>query len=170
MIYNNEERIGVHSIAKIFTEELGWIFREQPISDFGVDAYVEITGTRDSSSYLTPTGKLIGVQIKSGQSYFKDTKDIYFVFRGTKRHLKYWLNHSIPVILIVYDKITGNAYWQEVNNSTAVLTGSFFKVNISKQNLLNYKSREALANIAFFSANTLTNFGNCSLHWVKLNY
>lgn len=38
MAYNCEERIGVYSVSKIFTETLGWIFREQPINDFGVDA------------------------------------------------------------------------------------------------------------------------------------
>lgn len=151
MVFNNEERVGVYSVAKIFSEEFGWIFREQSINDFGVDAYVEITRTGFNTDCSTPTGKLFGVQIKSGQSFFKEAKDSHFVFRGVKRHLDYWLDHSIPIILIIYDKKTGNAYWQEVNRSTVVLTKKGFKVNIFKENLLKYKSREALANIAFFS-------------------
>lgn len=150
--YNSEDRIGVYSIAKIFTEELRWIFREQPISDFGIDAYVEITRTGFNKERATPTGKLIGVQIKSGQSFFREAKDGHFVFRGVKRHLEYWLDHCIPVILVIYDKTTGSAYWQEVNRSTVILTEKGFKVNILKKNLLKYKSREALANIAFFSS------------------
>ncbi len=52
---NSEERIGVYSIAKIFVEELKWIFREQPINDFGIDGFVEIT------KYQMPTGRLFGV-------------------------------------------------------------------------------------------------------------
>lgn len=40
---NNEERIGVYSVAKVFSENLKWIFREQPINEFGIDAFVEIT-------------------------------------------------------------------------------------------------------------------------------
>ena len=42
MTFNKEERIGVFSIAKIFVEDFEWIFREQPINDFGIDAFVEI--------------------------------------------------------------------------------------------------------------------------------
>jgi len=152
MIYNCEERIGVHSIAKIFTEKLKWIFREQSISDCGTDAYVEITRPGFKTGCYTPTGKLIGVQLKSGQSFFKEARDEYFVFRGSKRHLDYWLGHCIPTILIIYDRITGNAYWREVNRSTIILTEKGFKVNIFKQNLLKQSSKEALTNIAFFSS------------------
>ncbi|MEO3407906.1 DUF4365 domain-containing protein [Mucilaginibacter sp. CAU 1740] len=151
MTYNCEERIGVHSIAKIFNEELRWIFREQSISDCGIDAYVEITRTGFKTGCFTPTGKLIAIQIKSGLSFFKEARADHFVFRGSKRHLDYWLEHCIPTILIIYDKVTGNAYWREVNRSTIVLTKKAFKVNIFKQNLLNRSSKEALTNIAFFS-------------------
>jgi len=152
MSYISEERIGVYSIAKIFIEELRWIFREQPISDFGIDAYVEITRTGFKAGCFTPTGKLIGVQIKSGQSFFKEARDGHFVFRGLKRHLDYWLDHCIPIILIIYDRVTGNAYWREVNKYTIILTQKGFKVNLFKRNLLNHSSKEALTNIAFFSS------------------
>ncbi len=65
MKYNTEERIGVYSVAKIITEKLKWIFREQPINDFGIDGFVEVTRASINPNYQIPTGKLFGVQIKS---------------------------------------------------------------------------------------------------------
>ncbi len=150
MIYNSEEKIGVYSVAKIFTEELKWIFREQPINDFGIDGFVEITSNCFKLKDLVPTGKLLGVQIKSGKSFFKEGKAFSYVFRGSKRHLQYWLNYSIAVILVIYDKETNLAYWQEVNKSTITTTEKSFKINIPKCNLLKNESGEQLKMIAHF--------------------
>lgn len=150
MKYNSEERIGIYSVAKIFTQNLKWIFREQPINDFGIDAFVEITRVDLDLRTLIPTGRLIGIQIKSGESYFKESRDDHIVFRGLKKHLEYWLNHSIPIIVVIYDKATDNAYWQEVDNGTAILTGKSFKLKILKKNILKSIDRTMLANIALF--------------------
>ncbi|PSK89892.1 DUF4365 domain-containing protein [Taibaiella chishuiensis] len=150
MIYNTEDRIGVYSVAKIFTENLGWIFREQPVSDFGIDGFVEVTTISLDLKNKIPTGRLIGVQIKSGKSFFKENNDDHFIFRGKKKHLSYWLNHSIPVIIVLYDKETNYAYWENVNESTVSLTNKSFKIKIPKKNLLEHTSREALNGIAVF--------------------
>lgn len=150
MKYNSEERIGVYSVGKIFTQQLKWIFREQPVNDFGIDAFVEITSIGWDLSTLSPTGRLIGVQIKSGKSYFKESQDDHFVFRGSKRHLEYWLNHSIPVIMVLYDQVSDLAYWQQVDKTTVILTGNSFKLKIPKKNVLQNTDRYTLSNIAFF--------------------
>lgn len=42
-------RLGVICVDRIVTEELGWIFREQPTADYGIDAqmrYVRAAGRR----------------------------------------------------------------------------------------------------------------------------
>lgn len=150
MIYNSEERIGVYSVAKNFSENLGWIFREQPISDFGIDGFVEVTRFTNDLKSSIPTGKLIGVQIKSGKSFFKESTDNHFVFRGAKKHLNYWLNYSIPVIILLYDKEKQIAYWESVNESTVHIINKSFKVIIPKENVLERKSRESLNSIAIF--------------------
>ena len=59
------ERIGVSSVEKIINQ-MGMIFREQPVDDYGIDAQIEIVENKCA------TGKLIAVQIKSGNSYFKE--------------------------------------------------------------------------------------------------
>jgi hypothetical protein len=30
---------GVHIVGKIVTRDLGWIFRDQPVADYGIDAH-----------------------------------------------------------------------------------------------------------------------------------
>lgn len=42
------ERIGVHNIASIF-EEMGFVVREQPIEDYGIDAIIEERSAKISS-------------------------------------------------------------------------------------------------------------------------
>jgi len=150
MIYNNEERIGVYSIAKIFVEDFQWIFREQPINDFGIDGFVEIAKTGSNLKDKIPTGKLIAVQIKSGKSFLKENTDKHFIFRGSKRHVEYWLNYSIPVILLLYDKESNSAYWEEINHSTVTLTNQFAKIKVPRKNQLNKKNKESLINISHF--------------------
>lgn len=144
----NEERIGVYSVAKIF-ESLSWHFRDQPVNDFGIDAFVELTDRWDPKR--SPTGQLIALQIKSGASYFKEATPEHFVYRGSEKHLDYWLHHAIGVVLVLYNRRTGAAYWQEVSRSTVIPTPSGFKVHIPKRNRLGEGSREALAGIAYFN-------------------
>ena len=56
------DREGV-SFAQLKLSKLGYIFREQTIVDIGVDAHIEVK--YDTKS----TGKMVGLQIKSGESY-----------------------------------------------------------------------------------------------------
>ncbi|MCL6294353.1 DUF4365 domain-containing protein [Jejuia spongiicola] len=151
MTFNKEERIGVFSVAKIFVEDFEWIFREQPVNDFGIDAFVEITSRiHPLVKNIVPTGRLIGVQIKSGESFFSEEKDADFIYRGSKKHLSYWSSHSIPVILILYDKSTNSAYWQEISKSSVTLTKKAFKLSVPKSNLLTTKFYEKLEDIGYY--------------------
>lgn len=56
-------RVGVYMCGTIF-EEHDFIFREEAIEDYGIDAIIE------AKEDGVPSGKLIAVQIKSGESYF----------------------------------------------------------------------------------------------------
>ena len=123
------ERMGVSTIEKIINK-MGMIFREQPTDDYGIDAQIEIV----EDNY--PTGKLIGVQIKSGESFFSETTDNGIVFRGERRHYDYWLNHSLPVIIVLYSPEKDICCWNIVNSETAKPTGKKWKIEIPFRNLL----------------------------------
>ena len=65
---SSTERIGISSVQLLF-EKIGYIFREQPVSDFGIDAHIEVVQEN------VVTSKLIAAQIKSGVSWFKEATE-----------------------------------------------------------------------------------------------
>lgn len=110
---NNIDRIGVSEVQRIVCKELQWIFREQPTDDYGIDAIIEVTGTK------YPTGKLIAVQIKSGKSYFSTALENGVTFRFDQRHHKYWMEHTCPVILVLYNPDKDECIWEKIDKNTA---------------------------------------------------
>lgn len=88
---------GMRIVERIVGEDLRWVFRDQTRRDFGIDCLIEIVDERRRA-----TGRLIAAQIKCGDSYFRETTpDEGVVYRGTVKHLNYWLGHSLPVIVIL---------------------------------------------------------------------
>lgn len=123
---DSTSRIGVLAVGLAIERRLGWIFREQGSSDFGVDAQIEV---REGGM---PTGALIGLQIKSGPSYLREEDDECFVFRGTRRHLNYWKNHTLPIVVVLHDPASGRSFWQSVTDDNIVTTSRGWKLCIPK--------------------------------------
>ncbi len=94
------------------TREVGAAFREQDTSDFGVDAQAEFK--RDGH----PTGRLVGLQIKAGPSRFQESYEGGWKFRPEKKHIPYWLNHALPIYLLLVNLDTEAIYWQEISERT----------------------------------------------------
>ncbi len=131
------ERIGV-GIALAAFESLGFAFREQSESDYGIDAHAErIEAER-------PTGQLLGLQLKSGPSYLSEVCDDGYVFRTDKEHVEYWQNHALPVVICLCDIDTKTIYWQVVNAETAVSTGKGFKFTVPTAQTVATSSTNAL--------------------------
>ena len=122
-------RVGVSSTEKIINQ-MGLIFREQPTDDYGIDAQIETI----EKGYAT--GKLIAVQIKSGVSFFDETTSDSIIYRGERKHYDYWLNHALPVIIVLYNPTNDTCYWNVVNSKTATLTTKSWKIEIPFSNLL----------------------------------
>lgn len=135
--YNPTEAIGVAATNGVVAAELRWIFREQPVADMGIDAHIELVEPEGQ-----PTGKLIGVQIKTGIGNFIETDEGY-VYYGDNTHKEYWFNHSLPVILVAHIPGVGT-FWQAVNNSTAEPTRKHWKLTIPKANVFGESSKAQL--------------------------
>lgn len=134
------ERQGVHKCGFIFAE-LGFMFREQPIGDYGIDAIIETK----NKNYLS--GKMIAVQIKSGDSYFSEIKDGSVIFRGDSKHYDYWINHSLPVIIVLYSPSSGKCIWESFNKETTTKLRSGWKIEIPCQQTLE-NSKDKLYDLA----------------------
>lgn len=131
-----KDRVGLNAVEKIILEEFRWFFREQPISDHGIDAHIEELDGKDR-----PTGKLIALQIKSGTSYFRKRGEDY-VFHGELRHLDYWTNHSLPCFIILHNPESGLMLWQKVERRLATVSGKRWSIVIPSRNVLDKTAKQ----------------------------
>ena len=142
MRVNLTERKGVNEADRIFTSEIGWIFREQPIVDVGIDALIEkLTGGN-------PSGKFLAAQIKTGEGSFKIYEKELTLYVG-KIHYHYWLNLCLPIILIAHFPNSKNTYWQHITEKHLVKTKKNWKLIIPKSNILNKKAESKLSEILY---------------------
>lgn len=140
---NTTERIGINHVGEI-AERNNWMFREQPVNDIGIDAHIEFV---DSSG---KPKQLLALQIKTGESWFKEQKDNCVVFRDiNERQYKYWTMNSLPCIVVLYNPDDNTCIWQKLTTETIERTkdgegkGFFVKIPLS-QTFLNELSNEKL--------------------------
>lgn len=138
-----QDRKGIAAVQQIVVSDLEWIFREQPTDDYGIDAQIEVV--EDGAA----TGQLLAAQIKTGPSYFKKEADEGWWYALDKGDLSYWLEHALPVVVIICDPETKSAYWQTVNEHT-VVTGKRGgkKLLIPKEQELSQRSKYELERAA----------------------
>ena len=74
---------GVTHTQQAIEVALGWLFRNQPTEDYGIDAQAEVVNREDVR------GRLLALQIKSGTSWFKDTGPSGWWFRPDREHVQY---------------------------------------------------------------------------------
>jgi tetratricopeptide (TPR) repeat protein len=135
------DRMGVSAASWVF-ESWGWAFREQSIEDFGIDAHVEPFDGPDR-----PSRQLLALQIKSGQSYFREATEDGWWHRGIRRHWHYWLGHVLPVVIILYNPATGELFWQHVDWSKIEFTGETGKLLIPRRQRLDATGRDRILEI-----------------------
>ena len=97
---------------------LDFVFRFQEAEDYGIDAHAELIEAEH------PTGRLPGIQLKSGSSYFTERQGDSYVFRADRTHVEYWIEHCLPVLVCLCDVDNRQIYWQHVDSQTAISTGN----------------------------------------------
>lgn len=145
--YISTERIGVNAIERIVIEELQWIFREQPISDVGIDAMIEIV--EDG----VPSCKFIATQIKSGKGNFYE-KEKSWTYYASDIHYNYWTNSNLPVIIVAYIPEESIAYWTSIIPENFIRTKRQWRIDIPKKQKLNANSQNRLLSLVDIEAPT----------------
>lgn len=140
MSTDQTEILGVNEARAAFAR-LGWFPKDAERPDNGVDMFVE-TANEDGR----PSGRLLGVQVKSGTSYLVASGD--GVVRPEQRHIEYWSGYSLPIIVVVYDPEAGLAYWQHVRQATIESTGTGQRIVVPKSQTLGASTRTELLAIA----------------------
>lgn len=139
-----EDRTAINYLERCIID-LGWMWREQPILDKGIDGVIEIC---DDSK---PTGKLLAVQSKGGESYFYRKKNGELNIKLQTKHLRYWADYALPVLVIGYLSTEKIAYWIysqqyiKQNQKALSLKQKTIRVTVPKENVLGSDSKEALS-------------------------
>ena len=134
---DSTDRRGIHIVAAAF-EAIGFAFREQATSDFGIDALLEPRAGHRG------TGALLALQIKSGGSYFREVTVDGWWLRTDDVHANYWLRHALPVVLVQVDVEKERVFWEAVTNLTVQFTEVGAKMLISKDHVVDEASLPAL--------------------------
>jgi hypothetical protein len=135
-------REGVHFVGYQTARELGWVFREQPMPEYGIDAQLELVHAGRTS------GNLIAVQIKSGRSYFTRSDEIGFLYYGRPEHLEYWSAYAIPVVIVLYDPSAHEAYWQAVTDESVTRTEHGWHITIPIAQRFDFSATSPLLDVA----------------------
>ncbi|MGE5156405.1 MAG: DUF4365 domain-containing protein [Betaproteobacteria bacterium] len=138
---NSTGDIGVALVQEAFAR-LDWAFRPQPKDDVGIDAEAEL---RERGRL---TGRVLAVQIKCGRSFFRTRRDGGWVFREDLTHLRYWLGHLMPVIVVLVDDDSREIYWGQVKPEAVGFTADRWHMIIRSDQKLDSSSAAALADLA----------------------
>lgn len=131
------------ALTRLRCGQMGHVFKELPTQDQGIDAIIEIAGEDGAH-----TGRLLGVQIKCGKSFFKRGTPDHFLYWFDKKHIKYWQNYDLPVIVIISDPWKERAYWGPVSGLDIQGEAAGVDVTIPRKNLFDKDARATIADIA----------------------
>lgn len=138
--FDPTEELGINAVQKAVLT-YGWIFRDKRQADFGIDGEIEIV-----SDDQTVTGKLLGVQIKSGPSFFKDATGRELRFYATPEHRDYWLGYAVPVVIAFHNPDNDETIWQFTDSATS--SGKNWRIDVPRTNTFNADAKTSLAQVA----------------------
>ncbi|MEU8512972.1 DUF4365 domain-containing protein [Kitasatospora sp. NPDC048722] len=131
-------RRGATLVEELFLEAY-WVPREIKDTDVGVDFYVEV------ATHGQGTGRHIAAQVKTGPSFFGSPSGNGWWFPFGDKYRQYWLNHDLPVIIVLVDLESRTAYWQAVTADTVRSTGEGWKIEVPREQVLGDGSLAALS-------------------------
>ncbi|MBB3602787.1 hypothetical protein FHT40_002448 [Mycolicibacterium sp. BK556] len=104
---HRSERAGINAVRTVL-ERNGLVVDEvNGRSDYGRDLNVDIVCDGGV------TGGIIGVQVKSGPSYFRNGR---WVIPASPVEWEYWRSSTVPVIGMVYDPVTETIRWRNLSH------------------------------------------------------
>jgi hypothetical protein len=139
---------GQHEVCAQLSR-IGWGAVPNAYEDFGIDV---IAHARDSQ--LTDKGLLVGVQVKSGHSWFgrpvpdADSPEAWVYSEGNQTHLDYWLHHAIPQLVVLHNPDTLTSHWVHVTASASEVTGKGWKILVPADQTIDQMHADALYQVA----------------------
>ncbi|WKA31334.1 DUF4365 domain-containing protein [Bradyrhizobium roseum] len=123
-------------------EALGWLFRDVSRDDLGIDGLVEVVDPNRESR-----GRTFAVQIKCGHSFFSEETSEGYIYRGSFNHLNYWLEHSLPVVLVLCNPDSRICYWIPIEPQYVERHQKGWSVVVPKSKTLTVECKHDLMNV-----------------------
>ncbi len=130
-----QEQRGVLAVATLLNE-MGLIWRSTPNADVGIDGQIEFVDDQGEC-----TGYIVAAQVKSGPSFVKVAGD-EITFCPDAKHVGYWTQFPLPVILLLYEPATAKLYWCDARQWLRSAKGS--PIRIPLKNTLNGSTKREL--------------------------
>ncbi len=151
--------IGVTIVQLAVEAKLGWIFRRLEHRDTGLDAEVEVVLGSEAS------GLLLGLQIKSGRSQFRERSKSGWKYRGDYEHLRYWQSHNLTVLVVLVDVDKGVAYWNSVDGNAEIHEAdNSWTLEVPKRNVVRAACKQAWMNLAWAGHPRDALYRYCAIH------
>lgn len=139
------ERIGVYAASRISARLPGLIFRGQRGGDTGLNAHLEVVEA------YPKMGKVVGLQIRSdGESELERTARGY-VCRGEMAHVAYWLQHSLPVLVMVHERRNDRILWEVVSPETIEVSAESWELLVPHDQVYGLDAVGAIAELPCYS-------------------
>ncbi|MBU5483332.1 DUF4365 and DUF1817 domain-containing protein [Clostridium sp. MSJ-11] len=132
--------IGETFFQYFVNEEMNCIYHKvDQENDFGIDGYIELVENGNVS------GKLIGVQIKHGDSFFRSKTLGGYKYIGENKHLNYYLNSQSPIFIVILDQELTRMNWVQFKiEKTMPLQEKRWWIEVPKENKLKYNFKNAI--------------------------
>ena len=143
-----------HLEASANFARINWGPSDNHPHDLGTDLWVQVRNAQGED-----LGCLVGVQVRTGDSYFKnadcvDGESGWWHEGLDARHVQHWLHHRENHLLVLHDHHTKVSYWEHINRKTVVSTGVGFKVFVPKTQTVDETRRSDLISVAFAEPET----------------
>lgn len=153
-----QERTATAGESAVVTqfEKLEWGVSRNPDHDLGTDLWLM---ARDRRRF--DLGLLVGAQVKTSDDpgpaskYFKEpvrdeTGEVtgWWFRESEQKHFKYWLQHSVPHIVVLHDLKEGISYWAHITDESVEWTTKGAKIFVSRSQTVDGANADGLLAIA----------------------
>jgi hypothetical protein len=142
---DSAERIGLYTAGRVSAQLPDLLFREQRSGDTGLNAHLEIT--KD----FPKAGKTIGLQVRSDESTRLERSARGYICRGEMPHLVYWLQHAVPVIVMIHERKSGQILWEFVNADNIEIEGQEWELVVPYNQVYDAGAVAAIAALPCYS-------------------
>ncbi len=143
----NNNRIGIYAAERLTSCMSGLIFREQCGGDTGLNAHLEIIDE------YPRMGKMIGLQIRLDDDENIEKTSRGYVCRGEMPQVAYYLQHSLPVLVMIYEQKNDRILWNVITADTIEITDKYWNLLVpyDDDHVYNANSVDVIADLPCYS-------------------